>query len=481
MVLHALSFHRKLAIVTMTMKRSASELLHLGIVSFTIVFFYAFAGYTLIGSRIEAFETLHSSILTLLLFATGDFGAYEEITEVEGITGPIYFFSYLIIVTLLNVNIVIAIIMSTSSSVISGDYEQSSLPEDLAVLFDRDLHTCTHYTKLILCCCCNIARMKSAGASDWRLHCGVRRARQGGVQRDALGRVKRKETKKLLGVRGDAAKLEGTVGGEGEGDRRSRYHAARRRRSVARAELERMDVEKAPPSTTETGGAGAEREDQRRRSSVMDDLRETMGHNEESIDCCIDEESSFGKLLGAMNRCALRNCPHFRAIHNTLAEVFPHPHHLSEILTDIADSQLFLHTNSKPRSAIIFFLKVHGFGESVVRIIGQKLMADYHGVRKLTRLDQDQHKVVVATVEKIVGHGHLREEIERVEMVKLIAIAKRQHELDTMDLKLNQIEQLVDERRRRKARTISARDSDSGGRRRLVRKRPLPEVKSRYF
>jgi len=148
----AFRFHKRLAIVTTTLINSALDLVHVGIVFGTVVVIYSFAGYTLVGRQSEAFASFYDSLLTLSLIALGEYGTYDDVRNIETTVGPIFFFSYILLVSILIINIVLAIVVSAFEQTQADQTELSSLPEDLFILMDRDVRTCWHYSKIIFCC-----------------------------------------------------------------------------------------------------------------------------------------------------------------------------------------------------------------------------------------------------------------------------------------------------------------------------------------
>ena len=151
-IMGALQFHKRLAIVTSTLMHSSLDLIHVGVVGAIIVVIYAFAGYTLVGRQSPNFSSFNNALLTLLLIGFGEFGTYEEVVGVENEVGPIFFFTYILLVTVIMVNIVLAIVVDAFGKTQADNSERSSLPEDVLVLLDRDLHTAFHYLRIVLCC-----------------------------------------------------------------------------------------------------------------------------------------------------------------------------------------------------------------------------------------------------------------------------------------------------------------------------------------
>merc|ERR1711998_69478 len=64
------------------------------------------------GSALEEFSDVWSSIQVLFMMMTGEYG-YEPIYGVDKLSAPIFYYSYLILVFFLLLNILLAILMDT--------------------------------------------------------------------------------------------------------------------------------------------------------------------------------------------------------------------------------------------------------------------------------------------------------------------------------------------------------------------------------
>ena len=128
-----LSFHRRLAIVTTTIYHAATDLLHFVVPFSIIISCYAFMAWTLIGRQNDDFSTFERSFVSLSLVALGDFALFSSIEDIEKEIGPLFFLSYVIIVTVLMINIVLAIVVD---AFMSSANSKSSKKSDRSTLFD---------------------------------------------------------------------------------------------------------------------------------------------------------------------------------------------------------------------------------------------------------------------------------------------------------------------------------------------------------
>eukprot|EP00741_Cyanophora_paradoxa_P011964 tig00020572_g11560.t1 len=104
-----LEFTPRLAILTNTITKAVPDL-----ASFVFIFFILFGGYAamafvIFGHRIEEFRTFKSSIANLFGNLSGGFNP-SEMAEVSPVAGMIFYFSFIVIMGLVLVNIFIAIV-----------------------------------------------------------------------------------------------------------------------------------------------------------------------------------------------------------------------------------------------------------------------------------------------------------------------------------------------------------------------------------
>jgi len=106
----------RLAVVTNTITRAGSDLFHFGIVMATVFMSYVVAGMFLFGRRIHGFSSEPTTINTCFLMMLGDFD-WEELGWEHPMTAQIWFWSYMIVMMMLMLNMLMAIIMDVYTEV----------------------------------------------------------------------------------------------------------------------------------------------------------------------------------------------------------------------------------------------------------------------------------------------------------------------------------------------------------------------------
>jgi len=106
----------RLAVVTKTITRAGSDLFHFGIVMGTVFMSYVVAGMFLFGRRMHDFSSEPVSINTCFLIMLGDFD-WEELGWEHPLTAAIWFWSYMVVMMMLMLNMLMAIIMDVYTEV----------------------------------------------------------------------------------------------------------------------------------------------------------------------------------------------------------------------------------------------------------------------------------------------------------------------------------------------------------------------------
>eukprot|EP00746_Dinoflagellata_sp_MGD_P064876 gnl/MRDRNA2_/MRDRNA2_27050_c0_seq1.p1 gnl/MRDRNA2_/MRDRNA2_27050_c0~~gnl/MRDRNA2_/MRDRNA2_27050_c0_seq1.p1 ORF type:complete len:1273 (+),score=202.30 gnl/MRDRNA2_/MRDRNA2_27050_c0_seq1:3-3821(+) len=114
----------RLAVVTNTIVTASTDLVHFAIVFLSAFLTYTFAGMILFGRRIGGFSTFQKSFGTCFAIACGDFDWALLVSE-HALTATIWFWSFMILIFLVMLNMVLAIVMDVYTSVradaINGD------------------------------------------------------------------------------------------------------------------------------------------------------------------------------------------------------------------------------------------------------------------------------------------------------------------------------------------------------------------------
>ncbi|XP_033243673.1 polycystic kidney disease 2-like 2 protein isoform X1 [Drosophila miranda] len=114
-----ISLNKTLVEWTTTLGRCSKDLAGFSLMFGIVFVIYARLGLLLFGSNHPDFYSLVISMLTMIRMILGDF-RYNLIQESDRVIGPIYFITYILLVFFILLNIFLAIIMESYSSVKSG-------------------------------------------------------------------------------------------------------------------------------------------------------------------------------------------------------------------------------------------------------------------------------------------------------------------------------------------------------------------------
>ncbi|KAF4673142.1 hypothetical protein FOL47_010988 [Perkinsus chesapeaki] len=106
----------RLAVITDTMKRAWMDVAYFLIVFCTVFFNFVLGGYTLFGKRLKGWSTPGDAINTAFVALMGDFD-YVAMRRVAPISAAIWFWFYMVLVFLIMLNMLLAIVMDTYTSV----------------------------------------------------------------------------------------------------------------------------------------------------------------------------------------------------------------------------------------------------------------------------------------------------------------------------------------------------------------------------
>lgn len=106
----------RLAMVTNTMQAAGSDLFHFGIVFFTIFTSFAFAGTILFGRRMVGFSTMTMACGSCFAILCGEFD-WGLMSQEHLFTSMIWFWTFMILVFLVMLNMVLAIVMDVYTRV----------------------------------------------------------------------------------------------------------------------------------------------------------------------------------------------------------------------------------------------------------------------------------------------------------------------------------------------------------------------------
>ncbi|CAD7929167.1 unnamed protein product [Amoebophrya sp. A25] len=99
----------RLALLSLTLYNSMHDMVHYLIVFFTVFFNYALGGHALFGALLEEWSTMSKSINTSFLAILGEFD-FNQMFELSPITATLWFWSFMILMTFILLNLLIAMI-----------------------------------------------------------------------------------------------------------------------------------------------------------------------------------------------------------------------------------------------------------------------------------------------------------------------------------------------------------------------------------
>lgn len=106
----------RLALVTRTLERAGMDLAHFLFVFITIFFAFGAAGLALFGREMDEFSTFALSVNTLYRILLGDF-MWDKMAIVGTLPAALFFWFYTVIVVLIMLNMLLAVILDTYSTV----------------------------------------------------------------------------------------------------------------------------------------------------------------------------------------------------------------------------------------------------------------------------------------------------------------------------------------------------------------------------
>lgn len=123
----------RLAVVTNTMYAASSDIIHFGIVLAAVFVCFAFSGNRLFGERLHEFSTFAISFGTCFALICGDVN-WAELAEKHQITAATWFFSFMVLLYLIMMNMLLAIVMDVYFEVRSGSVDGDPVWEQAASL-----------------------------------------------------------------------------------------------------------------------------------------------------------------------------------------------------------------------------------------------------------------------------------------------------------------------------------------------------------
>ncbi|XP_062619009.1 polycystin-1-related protein-like [Saccostrea cucullata] len=135
-LLHLFRFNKRMSMIAGTLKYSTKELSAFSVVIIIVVIAFASWGYIMFGPKMFQYRNMFQSIETMLAFALGDFD-YLALERVNRVFGPIYFFTFILCIMIVLLNVFVTILNESISAVKSDVSKQSNEHEIVAFIWGR--------------------------------------------------------------------------------------------------------------------------------------------------------------------------------------------------------------------------------------------------------------------------------------------------------------------------------------------------------
>ncbi len=131
-----LRFNRRISMLASTLKHSAKDMATFSIVFSIVMAAYSSFAYVTLGGKLADYATFLTTIQSLFAMILGSFN-YEEITRAHPILGPIFFFSFVVVMMFILLNMFLSIINDTFTQVKADANKQSNDYEIIDFMFAR--------------------------------------------------------------------------------------------------------------------------------------------------------------------------------------------------------------------------------------------------------------------------------------------------------------------------------------------------------
>jgi len=130
-ILKLLDFQPRLGMVTRTMSKAMTDLLHYFGVLGLVLFVFVVMSYYLFGSCVDSFRTFGMAFNANFDMLMGSTDYNEAIMREYSIMGPVFFYSFIIIVFFLLLNILLAILVESYMKVVDETKNSMSVTEEM--------------------------------------------------------------------------------------------------------------------------------------------------------------------------------------------------------------------------------------------------------------------------------------------------------------------------------------------------------------
>eukprot|EP00271_Cylindrocystis_brebissonii_P012760 TRINITY_DN31_c0_g1_i5.p1 TRINITY_DN31_c0_g1~~TRINITY_DN31_c0_g1_i5.p1 ORF type:complete len:1582 (+),score=269.36 TRINITY_DN31_c0_g1_i5:725-5470(+) len=142
-ILKLMDFQPRMGIITRTVAKAAPDLAHFFLFFFVIFFGFAVFGHLVFGRSIDQFRTMAISLTTCFEALSGDDSVNMYLVELEGaelLAGVLFWWSYIIIMVFVVLNLLIAIIVEAFVGVRQGTENAPSMPEEVLYMAKRSAY-----------------------------------------------------------------------------------------------------------------------------------------------------------------------------------------------------------------------------------------------------------------------------------------------------------------------------------------------------
>ena len=134
--LRILRFNRKISMLSSTMRACIKSLCYFMIMFMVIFLSYCIVAYLVFGTQVGAFRTLIRSIVAMFSMMLGNFN-FANMEAAQRIIGPALFFSYMVVIQMVLINMFIGILCETFSVVRHDANKQSNEHEIVQFMTNR--------------------------------------------------------------------------------------------------------------------------------------------------------------------------------------------------------------------------------------------------------------------------------------------------------------------------------------------------------
>lgn len=134
--LRLLRFNRKISVLSMTIKTSASKLASFMIMFMVIFLAYCFLVYLVFGSALEEYRSFIRCMVSLMSMVLGNFEFYD-LVAVNAVIGPAVFFTFMVVFQFILINMFIGILCDSFNEVRFDSDKQTNEYEILQFISNR--------------------------------------------------------------------------------------------------------------------------------------------------------------------------------------------------------------------------------------------------------------------------------------------------------------------------------------------------------